>query len=248
MLSLGVAAQADCRFGAKTYPVQIIDGNSNLRLGDGVRTARGGIAPRADTIAVDLGDGKFDSNKTVQRTFYGQCVFVDGVWYDVKISEDGTKIEAEALAVKTGRLKIDHDEYGLTLVGDKHVLRLSGAREPIPVPADRYRLIEYRQYAGDAATGKGVLQCRAGPSGAGAKTIEVLPGKLTELKIGTPMTASLQVRQSGSVVGFSLVLVDAAGMTVGSLTIPQRGLPPAPQIKILDQAGKLVHSGKMRYG
>ena len=246
-LALGAAVQADCLFGAKTHPVRIIDGNSNLRLGDEAKATDGGAAG-GDTIAVDLGDGKFDSDKAVQRVLYGQYVLVDGVWYDVKLSGDGAKIEAKALDLKTGRLKIDHDEYGLTLAGDKHMLRPSGGREPIAVPAGRYRIIEYRQYAEDAVGGKGTIWCRPGSSGTEANTIEVLPEELTELKIGTPLVASAQARQSAGVVSFSLVLVDAAGLTVGDLRIPQKGRPPEPQIKIFDQAGKLVYSGKMQYG
>jgi hypothetical protein len=249
-LRLGLAAQATCRFADKTYPVRLMDGDSNLRVDDSgkpmkYRSWTVGLTP-GDTIAVDLGDGEF--GESVRQAFYGQPILVNGTWYEVKLSPDRKKITTKALDLKTGQIKIGHDNYTLKLVGEKHSLCLSGAKDAVSVPEDRYTLIEYVEALPNAPQGAGLWCGRRAAYTGKAKVFEVVGGKVTELTIGSPLTASAQVSQRGTTVRLSLNLVDAAGMAVDNLVIAPKGTPPAPTLKIRDETGKMVHKGTMGYG
>jgi len=251
-LGLGTALQADCQFGDKVHPVRIIDDNSNLQLGEeGRETRYRGLVvgmPGSDATAVDVGDGSF--TKSVQKAFYGQPVLVDGKYYDVRFSPDGKRIEATELKLKTGRLRIDHGEYVVTLSSDQQMLRLAGGKEPLVVPEGRYTLVQFEDHA-RAAPDKGpwVLACglRALYSGK-VTTIDIVADKLATLKIGTPMTGSLQIAERRGVVSFNGVLADVTGARIDSLVGPDGDPPPPPKVKVRSADGELVYTGQMKYG
>ena len=244
-LRFGTGLEGSCRFGDKVLRVRIVDGNGNLRCGDpalpNVKSGKPrGILP-GDLLRIDGGKG-------AQTVFYGQRVQVDGTWYAVKVAHEKRKIAAAAVDVKTGRVRVRHEKWSATLVGTNHLLKLSGGSEAIDVPVDQYVVVDYderRPEANDQAR----LVCYGREARLGrAKLFDVAAGKVTELAIGSQLIGSVKVSTVGRTRRLSLVLTDQSGATVGSLSASNGRRPPAPQVKIYDSSGAIVHTGKMEYG
>ncbi|HET6428630.1 MAG TPA: hypothetical protein VFJ30_09485 [Phycisphaerae bacterium] len=253
-LSVGAAVEGACRFGGKTYKVRVIDGDNNVGFGDAAEAAmRAGklraLAP-GDTLAIDTGDGTFQ--RSVIQSLYGQPVLVDGQWYDVRVSQDGAKIAAEPVPVEAGRIRIDHPRWKARLVGAKHILCLTGGKDPIPVPADRYVFLDYTEFGLDADGEAAQLMCRGREAYSGtAKAFDVPAGSTTEIVVGSPLTATIDVQhRSGSDYSLSLKLLDASGARVDGLTVPslRSGRPDPPKVDILNAGGERVYSSTLEYG
>ena len=251
-VSFGTAVEGTCAFGEKTYAVRVIDGNNNLRLGDvttQIKHNRKLMGINAgDTLVVDTGDGSFA--KPI-KSFYGQPVLVDGKWYDVTISADVSKVSARQMEIEeAGTIKITHKEWSATFIGEKYILMLKGDTAPIAVPPDRYVVTDYQEMVG-SEPGKSPARLMSGFGGnypGKGKVVEVKADQMTEIPIGSPLTASITAKQSGRTVRLSLVLTDASGANVDDLTGPKGGRPPAPKVEIFDTEGKSVYKCTLEYG
>lgn len=245
-MQFGTALEGSCAFGAKVRRVRIIDGDGNFRCGDPlklkVKDAKTGEIAMGDTLQVLRGD---KGASVEQRVFFGQRVKVDGKWYDVKISPDGSKVSAAVAKVQMGQVRIPRERWSATLVGTKHLLKLSGGTKPVEAPASQYVFMAYGELHKDGAR----LRCAGGRAPRGArKVFTVSAGKVTDLAAGSPLTAGLDVMSGGGQTIFSLMLFDASGATVADLAIAGGKRPDAPQIEVHDAASKKIYDGKMRYG
>ena len=250
--TLVAGVEGKCAFGEKTFAVRIIDGNGNIAFGDKTTAQRsGGRAVgyvMGDTLAIDTGDGTF--TKSVQKCMFGQPVLVGGSWYQVTVTADASKVQGRPLELKAGKLRIAHDHWSCVMVGGNDVLHVSGGREPVSLPAGPYTVVSYAEYTGEASQApRGALSSgrMAGYSGR-SKTCQVAAEKVTELVVGSPMTASVVTSQSGRALQFNLRLVDASGVQVDSLFLPGRRIPPPPKVKILNAAGKQIYAATLEYG
>jgi hypothetical protein len=253
-LEVSTALEGRLAFGAKTHAVRVVNCNGALTFGAKAKVERLGKAicgiDAGDTVAVDTGDGSFTSKVT--KNYYGHPLLVDGAWYDVSLSPDGTKLTATPSAAATAMLKIDHESWLLTLAGDKYILALDGSNQPVAIPADCYTVAGFRQVGplgrrGEKDAGSGLLMSGATELSRGkGKTFEAAAGKTVELAIGDPLTASIttSVRRPSARMSFSLV--DAAGLRA-DLVLPDVGTP-TPEVEVLDAAGKRVHEGKFEFG
>lgn len=247
-VSLGTALQARCRFGEQTLPVRVVDGNGNLACGDEVRIRRSGNSIRSmsagDTILVGAADGSFDQPV---RAYCGQPVRVGDAWYRVALSEDRSRISAEPLDLPTGRLHVDHPHWQAKLVGQAHNLCLEGGSEAVAVPADEYLVLEYQELSEPDAQGR---QARILVRGASPRSglWTVTADQTTEMKVGSPLVASVEAQRRGRQVNMSMKLVDAGGMPVQYVILANGDRPAVPRIRVEDADGQSVHTGAMEYG
>jgi hypothetical protein len=153
-LSLGAGAKGLCGFGDKTYPVTVIDGGGNLRLGDRaepvVRAGKVVGWKPGDTLRIDVsGEAGADEVKGL-RIYCGQPVLIDGKWYDVKISDEGTKVAAEQISPETGKLQVPHASWQAVFVSDKYVFlsHRDDDMEPLELPAGKYWVGTYKEFSG----------------------------------------------------------------------------------------------------
>ena len=257
-LQFGTALKGTCRFGEKVCDVRVVDGNGNLAVGDATTLRLQGNRIRNrdrrpgsfDMLTVNTSRGRSGPSRI--QACYGQPVCVDGKWYEVTLSEDRKRISAREIQVATGKIQVNHDRWSMLLVGAKHVLKLSGGRTAISVPADRYAVARYREYA--KADGKrsfgGVMRCGWNVlyGRQKVKPVSVEKGQVTELSVGTPLTACLSAVVRGSSVSLALVQTDVAGLKVDNVSLPGRGRANPPSFRILDEAGAQVHKGKLEGG
>jgi len=277
-LSLGSAAEGTCRFGEAEYTVRVVDGDSNLRLGDAWARPKG-RGQRLDTGAVTPGDTLVVKAGEVTRTVcYGAPVEVGGAWYDVRLSADGKNVSARPLDLPAGSIRIPHAKWDCLLVGRKHVIRAVGSDQPIAVPADEYAVTRYVEWSAPDARNRRT-RVRRDDVGPGTRSkpllVAVGKGETAEVKVGSPLTARIEVLPmaggstsllSGLLPGgrvadgrrdarkparsfrLSLALTDASGRRIGDINTPGKGRPKPPKITVRDAAGKAVFTGTLEYG
>lgn len=249
-VEIGAALQWQCRFGEKTHAVRLVDGNANFAFGDratpNVKDGRVIGVSQHDTLAVDAGDGSFD--RQVLKAYYGHPVWVDGVWYHVALSADGTQIAARPLDAQTAQLKIPHPVWSARLAGRKYLLTLSGSTEPVSVPADRYTVLQYRQSTPldeKERPGWFALTWISDSPGLAGKAIDAAAGKTVEVALGTPLCGRITPEVDGRTVHLDFTVVDASGAAVNRVYLANDW--PAANFEILDADGKCVHSGRFGF-
>jgi len=243
-LILNLAMEGECKFGEKTYPVRVVDGNANLKFSDVLKPP---YRPRSrmpvDCVVVDTGDGKFSSGAIT--SYVGQPIFVDGEWYGIDISD--MKIKAAVLKTAGGTIKINAPRWRCTMVGKKYYLSLTGGADPVAVPADEYRTAYYTVYTGSDPRKRCATISGYG-SFSGGKAFTVAPGQEVDVTLGAPIEAKVFASNRGGKVNMNLVMTDSLGGRVRSITTSAGRRPPAPSIEVVDKTGKIVYTAKLKYG
>jgi hypothetical protein len=256
-VSIGLAAQGSCRFGDKVYRVRVIDADGRFGLNNAPSLEEMSDTPWAPPGAPELNPDAVDiikidaKNKTfasgVVQAVLGRLAYVDGQWYRVSVSDDGSKVSAEKIAAKTGSVSIAHEDWAATLVDDRQVLSIRGGKAPVPVPAGSYKVRRYRQYVTIPNSPQAaVLTVRSNPNaGVNAPVLDVKSGKTATLKIGSPVTIRPIVDTEGSGYSFGFSMLDSAQMQA-AISLPSQPAPPS--VRVIDSKGDKVHTGEMEYG
>ena len=238
-------AEAACRFGDKVHRVRFFDSTSNLcvtdRAGTTVRAVGGSRNVGGDSFYVDLADGSF--KRDAAPAFYGHPVLVDGVLYDVTVSPDGSQVAAKSYSGTAGFVRLNHAAWQAWFIGQKHALVLHGGQESVPVPPDTYRIYDYQEWSSaDSAKPRARIDVDT-PSTEGFATCQVAEGKTEDVRLGSPIVATIEVSQASGTVRFRLVETDVAGRRLTGLWSPGeepfvRGMMPAAIVS--DASGKTV--------
>jgi hypothetical protein len=252
--------QGRCDFGQRGCTVCIVDGTGDLRVTSAFKpvTEGGKVKGRTagDTLMIDTGDGTFKDASKVIRVAYGQPVWMDGAWYDVKVGDDGKSLSVQRVDLPTGHLKIANANWEMLLVSPERVMWTwsTQAGQAVPLPAGRYVVMRYKQYVEFANTDGGAILVEGpGPDQghmdriASDPVIDVPPDATVELAIGTPLTVKPEISKSGRDVRFSLKVTDASGRQPDYVEVAGRRSPEA-KVRVLDAEGKEVYVGTMAYG
>lgn len=245
-VQVGTALEAVCTFGDKRRTVRLVDGSTDLTCTDkATRAAKPGGLNGHDTVVVYDGDG------SLIKGYYGHPILVGDTWYDVTLSADHAKIAVSPTDVEMATLKIAQQGWTARLFGGKHILSLRGSDKPIAIPADRYTFGQFRQLSAPDAKGRtgsfgltwmGDYRKR----GQDDKKFEAVAGKTAEVSVGAPLTARIDASVDGRTVKLTLTVLDVSGTQVNRVVLPD-GDWAQPKFRILDENGKVVHSGKLGF-
>jgi hypothetical protein len=254
-LSVATAVEGKCDFGGKTGRVRIMDATGNLRVTDRCEpSARYGYQ-RGDIFEVRFKNA--DGKSTVVKGPLGCPVKVDGAWWTVELSEDANSISAKPFNIPMCKVTLPDWRISGYLVNKERVVPLrssSDGKEVIEVPAGTYLLRNCnltRTRTTDDKTRIWVdrisLDDRSGKG-----PITVKSGKTTDLNVGEPLIASLDVHSmkggfTGRRVRFNLKLTDCAGRRIRGLHIDS-SQPEEPTFKVTTEDGKLIYSNSLEYG
>ena len=235
----------------------MLDNNSNLRFGDGLGISQkdgqvvhdaGWRGLVADRVCIDTASGTYRT--TGAHAYCGQLVRVDGAWYRLTVSQDGSGITVEPGDGGTGRIVVPGDKWSVTLIGTKNVLILSGGAEPIDVPADQYVAANYEGSidSGDSSRPHRLRSGHEVMTGtAKGKVFDVKAGAVAKITVGAPLTATVAVSQSEGVLQLNALVTDASGARVSYLYGP-KGRPPAPKVTIYNDKREAIYSTSLKYG
>jgi hypothetical protein len=248
-LTLGTAMQGKCRFGDRELAVRIVDGDNNLQPGNAWQRRAFGknvAVVTGDTVAVDLGDGKFA--KDVRKACYGSPVEVGGKWYEVTVSQDGKQVSAKQVELASGKIHIDHPKWSCMLIGDKLILPLDGSAEPVAVPAGAYVMRSYEEFSAPNNKGQRAQLTVGIPPAGKSSEVTVEAGKTAQIAIGSPLNATVKAVKQAQQLMLSLVLTDAGGRPITSLATYDGDRPPMPMVAVKNAAGAQVYQNTLEYG
>jgi hypothetical protein len=241
-------AEGTVRFGKAIRKVRVLDSNDNLTLGDVVIIKPGNREFRmADHCRVANDKGKFTTSSGAVLVQMGRPIQIDGKWYTLTCGD--MKITAKSLADRLGTLSVDAPRWQCLLSADNYTLTITGGDKPVDVPAGEYRVQRLRLYQQAGADG-------AGPSISRGRTkpLTIAPGKAASLSPGSNITATMATtvttdkKTSRVKVRFSVSQADEAGWRISKIYGADGKRPTAPQIEVLDKAGKVIYIAKLAYG
>ena len=237
-----MVGQGECRFGDSVRKVCVMDSNRNMTLGDVVTVKRGKREyKQADYCRIADAKGTFVTTSRAGYVQMGQPVQVDGKWYT--LSAEKMKIAATPMTVRIGTLAINSPRWQCMLMRDGLTLNVTGGDKAVNVPVGEYRVRMFRLYK-EADAGK---PC-ANIYGSGNKPLTITAGKATSLSVGTDLTASMSANASKGKVRFSVSQTDASGSRISGIYGAGGKRPTAPQIEVVDKAGKVIYIAKLAYG
>jgi hypothetical protein len=243
-LTMTAAVEGSCKFGGKTYPVRIIDGNGNFQFADALKPPyRPSTMMAFDKIMVGTDGGKFSSRAAT--SYVGQPIFIDGKLYSVDVS--GMKIKSAPMKIAGGSVKVDAARWNCTLIGKKYYLSLNGGAEPVSVPADEYVTANYTVYTGSDPT-KRCASIRGYGSYRGGKAFTVASGKTVDMQLGAPIEATVTAAKRSGKVSINLMMKDPLGGRISGISTEEGKRPPAPSIEVVDKAGKIIYTANLAYG
>jgi len=243
-LIMSAAGEGSCKFGSKTYPVRVIDGNGNLKLSDALKPPfRPSSMMPFDRVLVGTDGGKFSNSAAT--SYVGQPIFVDGKLYTVDVS--GMKIKALAMKGSGGKVKVDAPRWNCTLIGKKYFVTLAGDKTPIVVPPDEYVTANYTVFTG-ADPRKRSASISGYGSYRGGKAITVAAGQTVDMQLGAPIEATVMSSARSGKVGINLLMKDPLGGRISGITNEAGRRPDPPTVEVINKAGKIVYTAKLAYG
>ncbi len=241
------------RLGKKTYKVAVIDGNFDGRY-DKVYSppVESFYKPECDLFAINstidnkLSWEHFEVMPLAKMLKLQNAYFEN--YYSISIDADGSSLELEKVEPEFGTLDLGGAHILLQLWSDaaRQILN-DPPNTNWQLPAGRYVAspIELRHV--DTSGNRWIFRSSREDLGK-LKDFEIKPGQTTMFPIGPPFSIKTSVEQHGefALIGFSLEGQSgeqySPGARKGRATIPE------PKFKIVDGAGKVLDSGRFKYG
>ncbi len=227
--------------GGKEYRVALVDNDGTGRYDDYCWS--GGW--QGDWYYLDLdGDGRF-RGRDENFMYSGQAV-VDGRWYVVEASTDGTRLTFSRPDFELGEIRTGLDRFTVQLTGGGGAVVAPGEAGVAAAPVGEYKVISVRLCATD---GEGhtwdLVSYHPKPE---PDPVEVSADEALELLFGPPFTITLEPvagpHRAGEQVNFRLVLRGRCGWRYG-VWLKGGGSAPLGTVIITDADGTTVHTGTL---
>ncbi len=241
-----VAGEAS--LGGKTYRVGFVDGNLNGRYNDAVDLDRG--FGDADIALVDLdGDGQFDRPSppfdAIEMTPLARGTRIDSGYYRFDVAPDGTSVRVAKMGPEFGTLDLGGPDVEMIVMSDFGYQAVRAVDGKARVPAGRYLCLMLRLTRTDEDGAGWVLSGRGGEK---LGRFRVEADQTFKVEAGPPLTAATTVhKQPGGAVLIGFALRGTGGAEYAPGAEKDGRMLPAPTFEIVDEAGKVVHTGKFEY-
>jgi len=151
---------------------------------------------------------------------------------------------------QTGYIKIEapgfETDLNLSSRWGSKAISMSGS-EPVGIRAGTYKPERIVVRLTKTSEQWWSILCRREPWGKLA-TINVAKGNTTALKLGPPLEMRTDVQRNNRIVSIGLTMVGQAGEHYSPEVLTHNGPRPAPKVKIVDESGQELASGKFEYG
>ncbi len=227
--------------------VQIVDGDLNGRY-DQVFDPKLGY--RADWLRMDQdGSGQLEGGPWGGDVIpLPRMLKVADRWYSIKVLPDGSAIEVAEAAPAFGTLDVGTAGAQLSLLSDTGVHRLGGPEGKWQLPEGRYRAWQIELSAVDEKRNRWQMEAYSDTGKLSDFTIR--GGETFSMPIGPPLTVKTEVTNYEGMpeVSIGLVLEGQAGEQYSPGATRNGSTVPAPELKILDEGGKVLLSSRFEYG
>jgi len=233
----------------KAYSVAVIDSNLNGRYTDTI-DGKESFSRDIDALAIDLnGDGQFNppslSIQPMEWMPLAKGLKVADAYYTVVVAADGATIQLTKADPGFGTLDLGAADVEIMAFSDFGFQQIQAGGK-VRLPVGTYLPIMVSLSRTDADGAKWTLRRSGGNDKLNQLRIEA--GKTCTIALGPPLVAKADVRQSGKNVLIGFSLVGKAGETYAPGVTKNNKRLPAPTLEILNEAEKVIHTGKFEYG
>ena len=234
----------------QTYRVAVVSRSSDARYDKAIQFPLSRSAPpEVNMFAIDLNqDGRFDTNVQTSGEVMplAKMVRVKDVYYSLQVAPDGSSVRVAKIDPGMGTLDAGGPDVEMMVLSDAGFQRFSGSDGKWQAPAGHYMTVQAQLSKTDAAGAKWTLT----GSGAGKlENFEVRKGETLSLNLGAPLVTKIEADPAGDgLVSISLALEGRGGERYGPGVAKGGVVPDPPQLKILDESGKELASGKFAFG
>ncbi len=264
--------QGQVQLGGHMYEITLIDYDRDRVYGTVSRPQRPSRLVLGDRMALmaTIEDGKRVPLPKPRYFFVGKFLWADGKFYRCDIAADGTRISLTPAEATLGRLRPVHQRFWMQVispeVGTFELYAPPPSPDPEESPLDMWVNSIFVKDDGTFALPPGdyhvfrstfeqvdqagVKWLYASSDFEASRPVTVRAGETTEVSFGPPLQAKLTkggTARAGGMLSFSLSLSDQRGGRIISVTRDGK-LPEPPALRITDETGKEVASGKFRYG
>lgn len=201
---------------------------------------------QGDRFFVDLGEEGWskDRGRPVESFSYGGHTRIEGVWYSIVASPDGSQVEITREDPALGKIEAPSRISAATLISPTQTLDLKFVDGLDDAVAGTYRVQSVQLLAeGELSEDQSLL----GSFGGQGPELTILEGQTTRFEAGLPLKVEPQVVvDEERTLRISLRLSGAAGETY---LLSRRGASSSPTgFEVLDSSGKQIASGDFEYG
>jgi len=237
----------------KEYKIALIDHDFDGRFNKSFDPpAEHGRHPGCDIFAMDLdGDSNFDFGEAGESEIMplSRLVKVNSDYYNIQASEDGSTIEFRPATPQFGTLDFGDQDVELRLWSDTGQLKLTGPGSKWRVPAGKYGVVYIELTEKDSEGNQWTFKStRASVKTEKLGAFEVRPGQTTSFKVGPPFQIRTSMKKSGRNASVDFELEGQAGELYKPGAEKNKKTAPEPSLKIIDNSGQVVNSGRFKYG
>ena len=239
----------EVRLGERSYRVALIDSNLNGRY-DEVLSKQAG-QDDADALVIDLnGDGRLEGLRNVTETPewspLSKARQVGQTYYRVSVAADGSQVQFEKTEPTFGKIDLGPNRVEMTALSDFGFQKAEAADGKARLPAGLYLPLALSLTRADDSGAKWKLQWKRGDERLAALTVP--PDETLSMPLGPPLVAGTTVRQNGRVARIDFTLTGRAGEQYSPAVNKNNAVGQPPSLEIVDEAGKVLQSGKFAYG
>jgi hypothetical protein len=242
----------EVRLDGKVWRVASVDNNLDGRYDRALDLSLFGKGRRStfDTFAVLApGGDRFDLAIRMMAAHgellpLARMVRVGDSYYNAEIAPDGSKVRLEKVDPPMGALDVGSSDVTLSVFGDAGLQTFTGSGGRWKLPAGKYVTALCAVERTDASGVTWNLQTWYRSQMGSLGSIEVLPGRTFEMKVGPPLEPVVIWHRAAQPGQFyiSLYLQGSAGERYRCIRKDHGYLLPA--FKVLDETGKVVGAGK----
>ncbi len=235
----------------KMVKVLLIDRNGNGLFDD--RASPGGRPGQGDLLLIDLnGNDRMEQLPGQTYQNLGGEVFpltslarINSRYYSYVLPPSGASLTLKPIEPTLGNIRGSRGNLKLQLLGPVWLNIAGDQLETIAVPEGKYTILQLSEERQDKSGRKWSLDTsKAGPAG----FLEVKAGQTVSLPQMDPIKVNAQIHQSGkNGRRISAQFQTAQGLMITDAKMGNKQ-PKAPTYEIHDSSGKLVASGKLKYG
>jgi hypothetical protein len=159
MINAATLREGDITLDGKKHHVVLVDFNSNGRFDDqanirrDVRTPDGRLFPQqGDMLLIDPDvsntgrtyDSFYDPTGSSYRHYVSNLIWIDGRFYNLKISPAGDKLTLNPSSAPLGSVTNPNDDFTAIVYGAQGFLKISGKKgKPVAIPEGKWKLLSY---------------------------------------------------------------------------------------------------------
>jgi len=263
------------RLGGRMYEVVLIDYDGDGVYGSVSRPRQRGTSSYlyyGDRMALvaTIEDGQRLPLPKPKYFFVGKYLTLGDDFHQCDISPDGGRVSIASARVPLGRLRPARERFWMQVISPEvgtfqlYAPRPSPDARELPLdmwvnsvfikddgtfelPPGEYHVFRWTMEQVDRA---GVKWLYASYDSEVSRPLTIRAGETTDLSFGPPLQAKLTTQgtaRAGSSLRFSLALADQRGGRIISVTRDGK-LPEPPGLRITDETGRVVATGKFEYG